>query len=112
MSQSLYMLMLNSPELHKCDLSSLTRCTVAGQTMPLAKMQAVEERFRCPLLKPWGMTELAGAGPTHPMYALKRLGSVGLPLPGVECRIVDPDDASRTASTEKLASRWCAGPLS
>ena len=36
------------------------RCTVGGQTMPVAKMQEVEKRFGCPLIELWGMTELAG----------------------------------------------------
>jgi len=35
---TMYMYMLAHPDLAKFDLSSLTRCTVGGQTMPVAKI--------------------------------------------------------------------------
>ncbi len=55
-------------EFDRHDLSSLTRCTVGGQTMPVAKMQEVERRLGCPLIELWGMTELAGLGTTFPCH--------------------------------------------
>ena len=42
---TMYMFMLNSPSFKKADLSSLQRCYVGGQTMPVATMKAVEEGF-------------------------------------------------------------------
>src|SRR6266700_2851517 len=39
---TMYLYMLNSPELERTDLSSLSRCFVGGQTMPVVKMQEVE----------------------------------------------------------------------
>ncbi len=63
---TMYMYMLVHPEFERFDLSSLTRCTVGGQTMPVAKMEEVERRFDCPLIELWGMTELAGLGTTFP----------------------------------------------
>jgi long-chain acyl-CoA synthetase len=91
---TMYMYMLNSPQLGTYSLRSLTRCTVGGQTMPVAKMREVEERFGCPLIELWGMTELAGLGTTHPLYGENRHGSIGVPLPYVECQIADAKDAS------------------
>jgi len=78
---TMYLYLLNYPELNKYDLSSLTRCTVGGQTMTVSKMQEVEARFGCPLLELWGMTEIAGLGTTHPFYGLNRHGSIGIPYP-------------------------------
>ena len=39
---TMYMFMLNSPEFKKANLSSLSRCYVGGQTMPIATMKSVE----------------------------------------------------------------------
>jgi long-chain acyl-CoA synthetase len=62
---TMYYQLLAHPDLAAADLTSLTRCTVGGQTMPPAKQKAVEARFGCPLLELWGMTELAGPATTH-----------------------------------------------
>lgn len=108
---TMYMYMLNSPELAKHDVSSLTRCTVGGQTMPAAKMKEVEERFDCPLLELWGMTELAGAATTNPFYAENRHGSIGLPFPGVQARIADVEDAAKTMDPGEVGELMIKGPL-
>jgi long-chain acyl-CoA synthetase len=108
---TMYMYMLNSPKFGEYDLSSLTRCTVGGQTMPVSKMQEVEARFGCPLLELWGMTELAGLGTFHPLYGRNRLGSIGIPLPYVECRIAAADDPTQTAPPGEAGELMVRGPI-
>ena len=108
---TMFMRILNASALQGCDLSSLSRCTTGGQTMPISKMQAVEELFGCPLLEIWGMTELGGCGTTHPLYTPSRLGSIGLPLPGVECRIADPLNCSQTLSRGEVGELMVRGPI-
>lgn len=94
---TMYYQMLASPLIEKADLSSLVRCTVGGQTMPVAKIDQVVERFGCPLLELWGMTEVGGPATTHSPYWPPRPGSIGLPLPGTEIRIADLEDPARDA---------------
>lgn len=108
---TMYMYLLNHTDLEKYDLSSLTRCTVGGQTMPKAKMEEVEERFGCPLLELWGMTEIAGLGTTHPFYGKNRHGSIGLPLPYIQCRIADAEDARKTLETDEIGELMVHGPI-
>jgi len=108
---TMFMYMLNVPALGDYDLRSLTRCTVGGQTMPVAKMEEVETRFGCPLLELWGMTEIAGLGTTHPAYGINRLGSIGIALPYVECRIADVGDAARTVPTGEVGELMVRGPI-
>lgn len=108
---TMYMYLLNYKDLDKYDLSSLTRCTVGGQTMPVSKMEAVEERFGCPLLELWGMTEIAGLGTTHPFYGLNRHGSIGVALPYVERRIAATENASKTLDHDKIGELMIRGPI-
>jgi long-chain acyl-CoA synthetase len=108
---TMYMYMLALPELRSYDLSSLTRCAVGGQTMPVAKMAEVEARFGCPLLELWGMTELSGLGTTHPAYGRRKLGSIGISLPYVECRIADMADGSRTLAVGEIGELMVRGPI-
>jgi long-chain acyl-CoA synthetase len=108
---TMYMLMLASPALAGRDLSSLTRCTVGGQTMPVTKMREVEARFGCPLIELWGMTELAGLGTTFPVYGPHKLGSIGIPLPYCEARIADVADAARTLPRGEVGELMVRGPI-
>lgn len=108
---TMYMYLLNFPALKTYDLSSLKRCTVGGQTMPESTMKAVEEAFGCRLLELWGMTELGGLGTTHSLYGQRRLGSIGVPLPHVEARIVDQDDGLTVRDQGVVGELQIRGPV-
>lgn len=108
---TMYMYMLAHSDLSKRDLSSLTRCTVGGQTMSVAKMSEVERRFGCPLIELWGMTEIAGVGTTFPVYGPHKLGSIGVALPFCEARIADTLDASKTMPRGEVGELMMRGPI-
>ena len=108
---TMFMYLLAHPEFDRFDLSSLTRCTVGGQTMPAAKMEEFERRAGCPLLELWGMTEIAGLGSTVPWYGENRHGSIGIQLPRVECRIAHVEDAARTLPAGEVGELMVRGPI-
>ncbi len=108
---TMYFFLLNHPGLDSCDLSSLRLCTVGGQTMPVAKMQEVEERFRCPLIELWGMTELAGLGTTFSHFGPVKHGSIGVALPYCEARIADLEYAGRTLPAGEVGELEFRGPV-
>lgn len=108
---TMYMYLLDHPGLDRYDLSSLTRCTVGGQTMPEAKMRRVEEAFGCPLIELWGMTELGGLGTTHSAYGPARHGSIGLPLPHLEARIVATDGSGAVLPPGEIGELQVRGPM-
>ena len=108
---TMYFFLLNHPELDDHDLSSLRICTVGGQTMPVAKMEEVERRFRCPLVELWGMTELAGLGTTFSHFGPVKHGSIGVALPYCEARIADLADGSRTLPAGEVGELLFRGPV-
>ncbi|MBS35673.1 MAG: acyl-CoA synthase [Thiotrichales bacterium] len=107
---TMYMFMMNSPVFQDADLSSLTRCYVGGQTMPIATMQAVERGFGAPLIELWGMTELAGNGATHPLYGPNKHGSIGCSMPYTELRIAAAEDATVTLPRGEVGELMVRGP--
>jgi long-chain acyl-CoA synthetase len=108
---TMYMYMLAHPDFDRYDLTSLTRCTVGGQTMPVAKMQEVERRFGCPLIELWGMTEIAGLGATFPCYGPHTSGSIGIALPYCQARIASVDDAVVTMPPGEVGELMIKGPI-
>jgi long-chain acyl-CoA synthetase len=108
---AMYMTMLAEPDLGRFDLSSLTRCTVGGQTIAVSTMRAWDERTRAPLVELWGMTELAGLGTTHALCAPNIHGSIGVALPGVEVRVACFDEAAHTAPSGEPGELMVRGPI-
>ncbi len=108
---TMFFYLLADPDFDTYDLSSLTRCTVGGQTMPAVKAEEFEARVGCPLLELWGMTEIAGLGTVNPWYGENRHGSIGIPLPGVECRIADVNDAAKTLTAGEVGELMVRGPI-
>ena len=108
---TMYMYLLNHTSLGDYDLSSLTRCTVGGQTMPEAKMRAVEAAFGCPLIELWGMTELGGLGTTHSAYGPRRLGSIGAALPHLEVRVLATDGSRKVLPAGEVGELQVRGPV-
>jgi long-chain acyl-CoA synthetase len=108
---AMYMFMLNNPAIKDANLSSLTRCYVGGQTMPVATMEAVETAFKVPLIELWGMTEIAGLGSTHPFYGNNKHGSIGCALPYCELRIADAEDAAKTMQRGEVGELMVRGPI-
>jgi long-chain acyl-CoA synthetase len=106
-----YYYLLAHPKFGSYDLSSLTRCTVGGQTLPAAKSLEWTERTKAPVLELWGMTELAGAATFNPYWGDNKRGTIGLPMPGMYCRIVAVDDADKEMPAGERGELMIRGPL-
>lgn len=67
-------------------------CVSGGAPMPLAIMQAFEERFKTIIIEGDGPTECSPVTSVNPPTGVRKAGTIGLPLPGVEMRIFDDHD--------------------
>ncbi len=73
----------------RVDLSHLRLMTSGSDRLPNDLFFGYQETFNVTLLERYGMTE-TGMNLSNPLHGERRVGSVGLPLPGVSARIVDP----------------------
>ena len=108
---TMYAMMLAAPDLDEYDFSSVTRCTVGGQTIATSVIEAWERRTGAPLIELWGMTELAGVGTTHALYVPNVHGSIGVALPGIEVRVASFDDARVTMPPDEPGELMVRGPI-
>jgi long-chain acyl-CoA synthetase len=106
-----YYYMLSHPKFANYDLSSLTRSTVGGQTLPAAKSLEWTERTGSPVFELWGMTELAGAATFNPYWGDNKVGTIGLPIPGMFCKIVDVENADKELPQGERGELMIKGPL-
>jgi long-chain acyl-CoA synthetase len=108
---TMYLKLLEYPEFARHDLSSLRLCTVGGQTMSVGKMEETEQHFGCPLIELWGMTELGGLGATHPYLGPRKLGSIGIPLPFCEAKVVSRTGTPTELPRGDVGELWLRGPM-
>lgn len=108
---AMYSMMLADALLADADLSSLTRCTVGGQTFSVSTLHQWESISGARLIELWGMTEISGLGTTHALHATPEPGSVGVSLPGVDVRIADMEDPARSAPTGTPGELLVRGPI-
>jgi len=81
------------------DLSSMRTWTVGSAPMPVDALNKFREKFGAEILERYGMTETAVVITSNPLRGKRKPGSVGLPLPGVEVKIVD-DDGNEVPTNE------------
>jgi acyl-CoA synthetase (AMP-forming)/AMP-acid ligase II len=85
-------LIVGRPRFATADLSSLAVVNIGSAPIAIATLRRFGERLGgAEILCGYGMTEFGAATATPMGDRGRHLGSVGLPLPGVEVRIVDPD---------------------
>ena len=73
----------------RVDLSRMRLLTSGSDRLPDDLFFGFAETFGHTLLERYGMSE-TGMNLSNPLHGERRVGSVGLPLPGVDVRIVDP----------------------
>jgi long-chain acyl-CoA synthetase len=71
------------------DFGSLRVCISGGPALPGDTRRRYEERFGCILLEGYGLSDSAPAACFNQPGKLRKVGSVGRPLSGVQMRVVD-----------------------
>ena len=109
---TMYMAIINHPDVTKHDLRHLKFCASGGAPLPVEVQEKFESLTGCKLLEGWGMTETAPAGTSNPASpnAPRRKGSCGLPLPGVSIEIVDVDDPLKVLPQGQTGEICIRGP--
>jgi long-chain acyl-CoA synthetase len=75
-------------------LFRLRLCISGSAPLSAATLKAFERRVRIPLLEGYGLSETSPVVSINPLDGIRKPGSVGLPIPGVEVRIVSGDGGS------------------
>ena len=106
-----YYYLLAHPDFDQTDLSSLTRCWVGGQTLPVGEGHRVHRADRMPIHEVWGMTELAGAASANPVVGPNKPGTIGIAFPGNAMQVVDMDDPTVVLGPGERGELMFRGPL-
>jgi long-chain acyl-CoA synthetase len=85
---AMYIAIINHPEVAKYDLTSVKACISGAAPLPME----VQEKFGAitggRLVEGYGLTEAAPVTHCNPIYGLRKSGSIGVPFPDVEAKLV------------------------
>jgi long-chain acyl-CoA synthetase len=88
---TMYFALLHYPDIEKFDLSRLQHCLSGGAPLPVEVMRAFDERFKVSILEGYGLSETSPVASFNVLDRPRKPGSVGLPIDGVEFRLVDDE---------------------
>jgi long-chain acyl-CoA synthetase len=91
---TMYVAINNFADVKKYDLSSIKVCISGAAPLPLEVARTFEKLTRGRLVEGYGLTESSPITHVNPVFGERREGCIGLPLPGIQCRIVDANGNS------------------
>ena len=86
---SIYMAINQAPGVRSYGLSSIKACVSGAAPLPIEVQEAFEKLTRGRLVEGYGLTEAAPVTHINPFERLGRVGSIGVPIPNTDARIVD-----------------------
>lgn len=92
------------------DLSSLRYCISGGAPLEAETAQAFAERSGATVVEGYGLTEASPVTHTGPLDGSARSGTIGLPLPGTDARLVDGQDGTRRMGAGEVGELVVKGP--
>jgi long-chain acyl-CoA synthetase len=88
---SMYMAINQAADVRAYGLDSIKACVSGAAPLPVEVQEAFEKLTRGRLVEGYGLTEASPVTHANPLYGLRKVGSIGVPIPNTEAKIVDPD---------------------
>jgi len=105
-----YATLIDDPHLARYDLRSVEACISGAAPLPLAVQERFEELTGGRLCEGYGLTEASPVTHVNPIHGRRKPGTIGLPLPSTDARIVDLDSGTRTLPPGEVGELCIRGP--
>ena len=106
----IYQAIVDSAALRRHDLSSIRVCISGAMKLPVPLQKRFEQSSGARLVEGYGTTETSPATHCNPVTGMGKRGTIGVPLPGTDARIVDPVDPTRVLGVGEDGELAVRGP--
>lgn len=86
---AMYTAINHAPSVRNYGLSSIKACISGAAPLPIEVQEEFEKLTRGRLVEGYGLTECSPVTHANPLYGLRKVGSIGIPIPNTDARIVD-----------------------
>ncbi len=107
---TMYIGILDHPDLEHTDLSSIKGCFSGSAPLPLEVISKFEKKTGSVIVEGYGLTESSPVTHVNPFRGQRKVGSIGIPVPNTECKIVDIEDNTREVPVGEPGELLMRGP--
>ncbi len=106
---TIYTAMISHPEVAHYDLRSITACISGAAALPVEVQTRFETLTGGRLCEGYGLTEASPVTHANPLRGTRKTGSIGVPFPDTDARIVD-DTGEHTLPVGEIGELVIRGP--
>lgn len=107
---TMYIGMLNHPDIDKTDLSCIKGCFSGSAPLPVEVIKDFENKTGVIVSEGYGLTESCPVTHVNPFGGKWKIGSIGLPIADTECKIVDVDNGTDIMPVGEVGELCIKGP--
>ncbi len=107
---TMYLAIVNHPKLKKYNISSIRVCSSGSAPMPVEAQKRFEELTGAKISEGYGLTEASPVTHANPFMGKRKIGSIGLPRPDVDSKIVDLETGEKDLPPGEEGELCIRGP--
>ncbi len=107
---TMYVAVNSFPGAEEYGVGSIVVCNSGGAAMPVEVMKTFENRFGASISEGYGLSEASPVTHSNPFGGLRKPGSIGVPLPDTDCRVVDLETGTRDVAPGEQGEIIIRGP--
>ncbi len=104
---TMYVALINDPNIKDYDLSSIVACLSGAAPLPLEVQQTFEKLSGGKLVEGYGLTETSPVAIANPIWGKRKSGSIGVPWPDTEATVISAEtgEAAEVGEVGEIAIR-------
>ncbi|MGA8664762.1 MAG: long-chain fatty acid--CoA ligase [Thermoplasmata archaeon] len=107
---ALYQAFNQQPDLARFQIRSIRYCLSGSAPLPLEVARRFESLTGASLVEGYGLSETSPVTHVNPVEGERRVGSIGIPLPNTDERLVALDDPDRVLGPDEVGELAVRGP--
>jgi long-chain acyl-CoA synthetase len=106
----MYVAISNFRGVRKYKISSIQACISGAAPLPVEVQESFEKLTRGRLVEGYGLTEAGPVTHANPLNGRRKVGSIGIPMPSTEARVVSLTAPSQVCPVEQIGELAVRGP--
>jgi long-chain acyl-CoA synthetase len=106
----MYVAIKDMPGVRKYGIRSINACISGAAPLPMEVQEAFEKLTQGRLVEGYGLTEASPVTHANPLKGMRKVGSIGIPLPNTEARVVGLRHGTKDVPTNMIGELAVRGP--